>query len=47
MMTPGLFSEGRTAPWHNGHDSPQPRPKLLVVTYPPITMRMYVETTEP
>src|SRR5713101_4457596 len=40
MMTSGLFNDGKTAPWHNGHDSPQPRPELLVVTYPPITMRM-------
>ncbi len=47
ITTSGLFSEGKTAPLHKGQDSPQPRPELLVVTYPPITMRMYVEITDP
>ena len=40
ITTSGLFSEGRTAPLHKGQDSPQPRPELLVVTYPPMTIRM-------
>ena len=40
ITTSGLFSEGKTAPLHNGQDSPQPSPELLVVTYPPITIRI-------
>src|SRR6266566_692973 len=47
ITSSGLFSEGKTAPSHNGQDSPQPSPELLVVTYPPMTIKMYVETTEP
>ncbi len=40
ITSSGLFSEGKTAPSHNGQDSPQPSPELLVVTYPPMTIKM-------
>src|SRR5919109_1493020 len=38
---------GSTAPLHNGQESPHPRPELLVVTYPPNSIRIYVERTDP